>query len=235
MEYTSGGVLLHVEVPVTLVLSCCIPGEVAAYWEEVIAGLQDSVRCVSDDVWGWGKSGQAASYMIANIATEAGLLIERVGGKSYVLVCRSMGARWRSCLRHQCPWISDRLWLTSICQLCHNYRSFDNIGTITSNVPAPEGRTEARNGIGQQLQSLLARRAPRTLSVSSQTSQSSSADGLSHPTPCPTGLEAHGSAANSWTTVFHRYLRTWRLEGMRRDLDFKLSNLDIKLFLIPVG
>lgn len=96
MKYNIGSVSLNVEEQgsgePTLVFLHYWGGSLRT-WEKVIAGLNSSFRCVAYDIRGWGKSGDASSYTVTDMAVEARLLIEKLGLKSYILVGHSMGGK----------------------------------------------------------------------------------------------------------------------------------------------
>jgi 3-oxoadipate enol-lactonase len=72
-------------------------------WNKVIAGLENSYRCVSYDLRRWGQSDNASSFTMADLASDASSIIESLRLKSYILVGHSMSGKAAQLLASRRP------------------------------------------------------------------------------------------------------------------------------------
>ena len=73
-------------------------------WDDVIAVLGETVRCVASDHRGWGQSDHPASgYALADMADDTQRVIDALGLRRFVLVGHSMGGKVAQVLASRRP------------------------------------------------------------------------------------------------------------------------------------
>lgn len=89
-------------------------GGSARTWQQVIARLENSYRCIAYDQRGWGASDAPADgYELKDLADDASALIQTLGLRRYVLVGHSMGGKVAQLLASRRPMALEAMVLVA--------------------------------------------------------------------------------------------------------------------------